>query len=166
MTLDTLLIYVVASLALAVIPGPTMLLALSNGIDGGMRRASWGIAGASLGSITLIAVVALGLGSLLAASEWLFNAIRVAGVAYLVWLGFKLWRSEATDLGTALAKSAHRSAPAWPHRPVRSLARGAVEPEDGAVLRGLPAAVRRHLASRKARSTCCSARSSWRSTPA
>ena len=90
MTLDTLLIYVVASLALALSPGPTMLLALSNGIEGGMRRASWGIAGASLGSITLIAVVALGLGSLLAASEWLFNAI---------------WRSEATDLGAALAKS-------------------------------------------------------------
>jgi threonine/homoserine/homoserine lactone efflux protein len=82
-----------------------MLLALSNGIEGGMRRASWGIAGASLGSITLIAVVALGLGSLLAASEWLFNAIRVAGVAYLVWLGIKLWRSETTDLRTALAKS-------------------------------------------------------------
>ena len=105
MTLDTLLIYVVASLALALIPGPTMLLALSNGIEGGMRRASWGIAGASLGSVTLIAVVALGLGSLLAASEWLFNAIRIAGVAYLVWLGIKLWRSEAADLGTALAKS-------------------------------------------------------------
>jgi len=82
-----------------------MLLALSNGIEGGMRRASWGIAGASLGSVTLIAVVALGLGSLLAASEWLFNAIRIAGVAYLVWLGIKLWRSEAADLGTALAKS-------------------------------------------------------------
>jgi threonine/homoserine/homoserine lactone efflux protein len=105
MTLDTLLIYIVASLALALIPGPTMLLALSNGIEGGMRRASWGIAGASLGSITLIAVVALGLGSLLAASEWLFNAIRIAGVAYLVWLGIKLWRSETTDLRTALAKS-------------------------------------------------------------
>jgi threonine/homoserine/homoserine lactone efflux protein len=106
MTLDTLLIFTVATLALAVIPGPTMLLALSNGIDGGMRRASWGIAGASLGSATLIAVVALGLGSLLSASELLFNAIRIAGVAYLVWLGVKLWRSEATDIGTALAQSA------------------------------------------------------------
>ena len=105
MTLDTLLIYVVASLALAVIPGPTMLLALSNGIDGGMRRASWGITGASLGSIALITVVALGLGSLLAASEVLFNAIRVAGVAYLVWLGVKLWRTPPADVGAALAVS-------------------------------------------------------------
>jgi homoserine/homoserine lactone efflux protein len=114
MTLDTLLIYAAASLALALIPGPTMLLALSNGIEGGMRRASWGIAGASLGSITLIAVVALGLGSLLAASEWLFNAIRIAGVVYLVWLGVKLWRSEATDLRAALAATAG-SPEARPH---------------------------------------------------
>ncbi|MNV41355.1 Homoserine/homoserine lactone efflux protein [compost metagenome] len=98
-----------------------MLLALSNGIDGGMRRASWGIAGASLGSVSLIAVVALGLGSLLAASEWLFNAIRVAGVAYLVWLGIKLWRSEATDLGTALAKSAIEVRPHGRIALVRSL---------------------------------------------
>ncbi|MEZ2297429.1 LysE family translocator [Variovorax sp. RCC_210] len=122
MTLDTLLIYVVASLALALIPGPTMLLALSNGIEGGMRRASWGIAGASLGSITLIAVVALGLGSLLAASEWLFNAIRVAGVAYLVWLGVKLWRSEAADLRTAMARSSSQERPQGRIALMRSLA--------------------------------------------
>ena len=105
MTADTLLLYTLASLALAVIPGPTMLLALSNGIAGGMRRAAWGIAGASLGSSALIAIVAFGLGSLLSASEWLFNAIRVAGVVYLVWLGVKLWRSEAIDVGAALASS-------------------------------------------------------------
>ena len=105
MTADTLLLYTLASLALAVIPGPTMLLALSNGIAGGMRRAAWGIAGASLGSSALIAIVAFGLGSLLSASEWLFNAIRMAGVVYLVWLGVKLWRSEAIDVGAALASS-------------------------------------------------------------
>ncbi|CAN5737759.1 LysE family translocator [soil metagenome] len=105
MTADTLLLYTLASLALAVIPGPTMLLALSNGIAGGMKRAAWGIAGASLGSSALIAIVALGLGSLLSASEWLFNAIRVAGVVYLVWLGVKLWRSEVLDLRTTLAGS-------------------------------------------------------------
>ncbi|MDM0034077.1 LysE family transporter [Variovorax sp. J22P271] len=103
MSLDTLLLYALASLALAITPGPTMLLALSNGISGGMRAAAWGIAGASLGSSIVIATVALGLGSLLAASEWLFNAIRVAGVLYLVWLGVKLWRTPPADVGAALA---------------------------------------------------------------
>ncbi|HYP71814.1 MAG TPA: LysE family translocator [Variovorax sp.] len=103
MNIDTLLLFVAAAFVLAVTPGPTMLLAMSNGISGGMRRAGWGIAGATIGSIVVISTVALGLGSLLAASEWLFNALRVAGVIYLAWLGVKLWRSPPPDVAAALA---------------------------------------------------------------
>lgn len=103
MNTQTLVLYTITSLAVAASPGPTMLLALSNGIAGGLRRAVWGIAGAVVGSATVIAVVALGLGSLLAASPWLFDALRVGGVLYLAWLGFKLWRAPAPDLREALA---------------------------------------------------------------
>ena len=103
MNIDTLLLFVAAAFVLAVTPGPTMLLAMSNGISGGMRRAGWGIAGATIGSIVVISTVALGLGSLLAGSEWLFNALRVAGVIYLAWLGVKLWRSPPPDVAAALA---------------------------------------------------------------
>jgi len=111
MTTDTLLLYTAASLALAATPGPTMLLALSNGIAGGMRRASWGIVGASLGSSALIALVGVGLGSVLAASPMLFHAIRICGIAYLVWLGVKLWRSDAPDLQSELQASASGDTP-------------------------------------------------------
>ena len=103
-TLQTLLVFATASIALAVIPGPTMLLALSNGMVGGMRRAGWGMAGASLGSSLVIAVVAVGLGSLLAASAWLFDAVRAVGVLYLVWLAVQLWRSPPLDVQAALAQ--------------------------------------------------------------
>lgn len=103
MKTETLLLFLAASFVLAVTPGPTMLLALSNGISGGMRRAKWGIVGASLGSTIVICTVALGLGSLLAASEWLFNALRVAGVVYLAWLGIKLWRSPPPDVSAVVA---------------------------------------------------------------
>jgi len=106
MSLDTLILFVIASFALAVTPGPTMLLAMSNGIAGGMRAAIWGIAGASLGSAIVVGTVALGLGSLLAASEYLFNAIRIFGVAYLVWLGVKLWRAQPTDVASELSAAA------------------------------------------------------------
>ncbi|HYP82536.1 LysE family translocator [Variovorax sp.] len=119
MKTDTLLIYTAASLVLAATPGPTMLLAMSNGITGGMRRARWGMAGAILGSSIIIAVVALGLGSLLAASEWLFNALRAAGVAYLVWLGIRLWRSPVDDVDAMLARP--NLAPQGPQALVRSL---------------------------------------------
>lgn len=103
-TLQTLLVFATASLGLAVIPGPTMLLALSNGMAGGMRRAAWGMAGAGLGAGILIAVVAVGLGSLLSASAMLFNAVRVAGVLYLLWLAVQLWRSPPLDVQAALAQ--------------------------------------------------------------
>jgi homoserine/homoserine lactone efflux protein len=106
MNANTLILFAFASIALAITPGPTMLLALSNGIGGGMRAAGWGIAGASLGSSVMITTVALGLGSLLGASEWLFNAIRFVGVVYLVWLGIKLWRAPAPDIAAELAASA------------------------------------------------------------
>ncbi|HEY0200740.1 MAG TPA: LysE family translocator, partial [Burkholderiaceae bacterium] len=100
---ETLVLFATASVALAVIPGPTMLLALSNGMAGGLRRAAFGMAGASLGSSCLIALVALGLGSLLAASEVLFQALRMAGIAYLCWLGIGLWRSQPQSLALAAA---------------------------------------------------------------
>lgn len=108
--LQTLLMYVTASLALAVIPGPTMLLALSNGMSGGLRRAAWGMAGASLGSSTVITVVAVGLGSVMLASAWLFETVRTAGVLYLLWLAWQLWRSPVADVRATLAQVPGRDA--------------------------------------------------------
>ena len=100
---ETLVLFATASLALAVIPGPTMLLALSNGMAGGMRRAGWGTAGACLGSALVIAVVAVGLGSLLAASALLFDGLRMAGVLYLLWLAVQIWRSPPLNVQELLA---------------------------------------------------------------
>jgi threonine/homoserine/homoserine lactone efflux protein len=103
-TTQTLLMFAIAALALAVIPGPTMLLALSNGMGGGLRRAAWGIGGATLGSALVIAVVAIGLGSLMLASAWLFDAVRTVGVLYLLWLAVQLWRSPVADVQATLAQ--------------------------------------------------------------
>lgn len=103
-SLQTLLMFATASLALAVIHGPTMLLALSNGMGGGLRRAAWGIGGATLGSALVIAVVAVGLGSLMLASAWLFETVRTVGVLYLLWLAWQLWRSPVADMRASLAQ--------------------------------------------------------------
>lgn len=108
-TLQTLLLFATAALAVAVIPGPTMLLALANGMGGGLRRAAWGMAGANLGSATVIAVVAVGLGSLMLASAWLFEAVRAMGVLYLLWLAAQLWRAPVTDLRATLPGVAGRA---------------------------------------------------------
>ncbi|MGJ4749141.1 LysE family translocator, partial [Leptospira sp. SA-E8] len=90
MTSTTLVLFLTSSLLLAITPGPTMLLTLSNGASGGMRLAVFGMLGANLGSGLLIAAAALGLGSVLAASETLFDALRWLGVVYLCWMGVQL----------------------------------------------------------------------------
>jgi homoserine/homoserine lactone efflux protein len=102
----TLSLYLVAVLALAITPGPTMLLALSNAVAGGRRAACAGIAGATLASGMLIVAVAFGLGAVLAASTTLFEMLRVAGVLYLCWLGVKLWRAKSLGLADRLDASA------------------------------------------------------------
>lgn len=98
MPTTTLLLFLSSSLLLALTPGPTMLLTLSNGAAGGLRIAAYGMLGANLGAGLLIAATALGLGGLLAASEAWFNALRWLGVLYLCWMGWQLWQTTPRPL--------------------------------------------------------------------
>ncbi|UFZ04870.1 LysE family translocator [Bradyrhizobium ontarionense] len=83
-------------------PGPTVLLALTNGSRVGVRRACAGIAGAVASDFILIGAVAVGLGALLAASEFWFSVVKWIGVAYLAYLGLMLLRSSGSiDLATS-----------------------------------------------------------------
>ncbi|MGJ4884509.1 MULTISPECIES: LysE family translocator [unclassified Bradyrhizobium] len=77
-------------------PGPTVLLALTNGSRVGVRRAWAGIAGAVASDFILIGAVAVGLGALLAASEFWFSVVKWTGVAYLAYLGLMLLRSSGS----------------------------------------------------------------------
>lgn len=95
MTLATLLLFVLACAVIIITPGPTVLLAMSNGSRHGVRAACWGMGGAVLADLVLIGAVACGLGVLLAASEVAFQIVKWVGAAYLAWLGCKLLRSDA-----------------------------------------------------------------------
>ncbi|MDF3847864.1 LysE family translocator [Achromobacter denitrificans] len=95
MTLATLLLFVLASAVTIITPGPTVLLAMSNGSRHGVRAACWGMGGAVLADLILIGAVASGLGVVLAASEVAFQLIKWVGAAYLAYLGWKMLRSDA-----------------------------------------------------------------------
>lgn len=88
-----LLTFAVLSLVVILTPGPTVLLALSNGSRTGLTGAAYGIAGAALSDALLITVAGLGLGALLATSATLFTAVKGIGVAYLLWVGVQMLRS-------------------------------------------------------------------------
>lgn len=94
MNTTTLLLFSVVALVAIATPGPTVLLALANGSRYGLRRSVPGMLGAVASDIVLVAAVALGLGALLAASEFWFSVLKYAGAAYLAWLGVRLLRSK------------------------------------------------------------------------
>ena len=98
MTLATLLVFSLVALIAIITPGPTVLLALANGSRHGVRRALPGMLGAVLSDFVLVGAVALGLGALLAASEFWFSVVKWAGAAYLAWLGLRMLRSRGGSL--------------------------------------------------------------------
>src|SRR5436309_15055181 len=92
MSLQLYLAFVAACIALALLPGPFVTLVIGNGLRHGTRAALTNIAGGQLGSAILMAIVAIGLTSLMATMGYWFDWVRFAGAAYLVWLGIKLVR--------------------------------------------------------------------------
>lgn len=92
----TLFAFAIVSFIGIATPGPTVLLALTNGSRYGIRRACFGMAGAMMSDFVLIGSVALGLGALLAASEVWFSVVKWLGVGYLAFLGIMLLRSKGT----------------------------------------------------------------------
>lgn len=101
MTLTILLAFAAVAFIGIATPGPTVLLALTNGSRYGLRRALPGMFGAVLSDFVLIGAVALGLGALLAASEFWFSVVKWLGAAYLAFIGIQMLRSTGS-LGNAL----------------------------------------------------------------
>jgi homoserine/homoserine lactone efflux protein len=62
---------------------------MSNSLNSGFRRSIWGILGQQVALVIHILIVALGVGVLVSNSPLLFNIIRYAGAAYLVYLGIR-----------------------------------------------------------------------------
>ncbi len=105
----SLLTFAVMALVVVMTPGPTVLLALSNGSKFGLGRASYGILGAALSDGVLIGAAALGLGALLAASALWFAVVKSIGVAYLVWLGVQMLRSSGALGSVPVPTTGNRS---------------------------------------------------------
>lgn len=100
--LSTLIPYLGACFILAIVPGPTVTVILANSLKSGTLAGLSIIAGTQLGLVTMIAVVALGLEAVMGFMAFAFDWIKMAGAAYLIWLGFNMLRSSG-DLGQAAA---------------------------------------------------------------
>ena len=94
--------FVVAVFLLSGTPGPNMLHILSRSVDLGVRRTVAAMAGCLAAVVTALTASAAGLAALLMAVPGVFDVLRYAGVAYLVWLGVRAWRADdaPVDVGT------------------------------------------------------------------
>lgn len=70
-------------------PGAGAIFTMSNSLNSGFRRSIWGILGQQVALVIHIVIVALGVGVLVSNSPVIFNVIRYAGAAYLVYLGIR-----------------------------------------------------------------------------
>jgi threonine/homoserine/homoserine lactone efflux protein len=86
---DRLALFVVAALALLVVPGPAVLYVVARSIHQGRRAGLASVVGIHVGTLVHIAAATVGLSALVVSSAVAFTAVKVAGAIYLVGLG--LW---------------------------------------------------------------------------
>ncbi|MCC3652444.1 LysE family translocator [Streptomyces sp. S07_1.15] len=96
---DRLLAFAAMSFLLIVIPGPSVLFVIGRALAQGRRAALATVAGNTLGSCILVVAVALGVGAVVERSVLVFTVLKLAGAAYLVYLGIRAVRQRGAYHG-------------------------------------------------------------------
>jgi len=100
--------FVVITTLLIISPGPIVTLVIATGATQGVCAALVTVAGTAVGNGILISSIALGLSWVLNNSAMLFEILRWAGAAYLIWLGVQAWRSGSNADGSPLPELPRR----------------------------------------------------------
>ncbi len=89
--------FVIASLVLAVTPGPAVLYIVTRSLVQGRRPGLVSVAAVALGNLGNALAASVGLAALFAVSSLAFTAVKYAGAAYLVWLGVQMLRNSQAE---------------------------------------------------------------------
>ena len=106
--------FLIASILFIQVPGPSLLFTIGRALTVGRREALLSVLGNALGLIAQVACVAVGLGAIVAASATAYTAVKIAGAAYVIWLGVQAIRHRS-DARLAM----HSAAPLRRGHPVR-----------------------------------------------
>jgi threonine/homoserine/homoserine lactone efflux protein len=112
MPVEIYLAFVLASILLVIVPGPSVTVIIANSLAHGTRAGLLNVAGTQLGVALVLVVLLAGLTSFVETMAMWFDWIKLVGAAYLVWLGIKLWRSDG-NIGKAAAAKPPRSGFFW-----------------------------------------------------
>ena len=107
---ENLLAFTLAAIVLIVIPGPSVLFTIGRALALGRMGGLLSVLGNALGLLPVIALVALGVGGIVAQSVVLFTIVKVVGAGYLVYLGIQAIRHRYRAADQASGSIAPRSA--------------------------------------------------------
>ncbi|MEP5152154.1 LysE family translocator [Planktotalea sp.] len=102
--------FAAASVALLLIPGPTILLVLSYALTQGRKVAVATASGVALGDLIAMTASLIGLGALIATSAFAFNIVKWIGAAYLLYLGIMMFKN-APKVGAGLVETDSHATP-------------------------------------------------------
>ena len=112
MSLQTWWLFVMMTFVVSATPGPNMLLVMSSSARSGFRAAVATMAGCMTALLAMMSLSAAGLGALLQAFPSVFDGLRWAGAAYLIYLGIKSWRSPVLESVVDAPRTVERARPA------------------------------------------------------
>ncbi|MGB0696383.1 MAG: LysE family translocator [Rhodospirillaceae bacterium] len=106
-TLWTSLIAVLAVWTVTVItPGPNFLVTAHHALQGGWRSGLAAALGVAFGTAIWALASLGGLGVLFHSAAWLYQAVKIAGGLYLIWVGYRMWRVKPSQTLAPPADSA------------------------------------------------------------
>ncbi len=108
MNIETLISFLFATVIIVVTPGPNIMLITHDSIRHGFKKSIMTVVGVSAGMILLFSLSLAGISTLFIQFPWLFNAIKMAGVFYLFYLGstqiYQSMNTRVTGNGTFQSK--------------------------------------------------------------
>lgn len=90
MPIEILITFVLASFLVVIVPGPMVTVIIANSLRFGAKAGLMNVAGSQLGLALVLAVLVAGLATLMETMSWWFDWLRLAGAAYLIYLGYKM----------------------------------------------------------------------------
>jgi threonine/homoserine/homoserine lactone efflux protein len=104
-----LILFILSGLLLNVTPGQDVAFIVSNGASRGWKTGAVAALGVGTGCLVHVTAAALGLSAILATSATAFLVVKIAGAAYLVWIGISMWRTNGNGHADDQEKTARTS---------------------------------------------------------